>query len=47
MGTGVAAARRLLVELDCYGEDVRCQGGPDAEVGVAAVDSLIISSSVS
>jgi hypothetical protein len=33
------AARRLLVELDCCGEDVRCQDGPDAEVGVAAVDS--------
>jgi len=38
-GDDDGAACRLLVELDCCGEDVRCQGGPDADVGVAAVDS--------
>jgi hypothetical protein len=33
------ATGRLLVEFDGCGEDVRREGGPDAEVGVAAVDS--------
>ncbi len=33
------AAGRLLVELDGCGEDMRREGGPNAEVGVAAVDS--------
>jgi hypothetical protein len=37
-GDDDGAASRFLVELDGCEENVRCQGAPDAEVGVSAVD---------